>query len=70
MTVNQIINKIVWKKKDVIHAEISTQSGIIPMQINKTGFWELKYGGDFDFYKNLKNQNHVLFIDKITYQKF
>jgi hypothetical protein len=63
-------NKIVWRKKSIIHAEISTQSGIIPMNINKTGFWELKYGGDFDFYKNLSKKNHVLFIDKLIYQKF
>jgi hypothetical protein len=61
--------KIIWKKKDFIYSTISTQSGIIPSHINKNGYWELKYGGDFDFYVHLCKNYNFLFIDKIIYRK-
>jgi hypothetical protein len=62
-------DKLIWKKKDLIYSEISTQSGIIPSHINKNGYWELKYGGDFDFYVNLALKYNILFIDKLIYKK-
>jgi hypothetical protein len=49
--------------------EISTQSGIIPNEINKKGYWALKYGGDFNFYKDIKKDNKVLFINHLIYVK-
>lgn len=60
---------IVWKTKSLKYSHISTQSGIIPTHINKNGYWELKYGGDFDFYKNIADRYHILFIDNLIYKK-
>lgn len=60
---------IVWKNKMIEYSKISTQSGIIPKSINKEGFWELKYGGDYDFYKNLSKKYNIIFIDKLIYRK-
>lgn len=62
-------NGIIWKKKVIEYANISTQSGIIPTKINKDGYWALKYGGDFDFYNNLSKKYDVIFIDKLIYRK-
>jgi hypothetical protein len=62
-------NKIIWKTKNLIYSQISTQSGIIPTQFNKNGYWELKYGGDFDYYVNLSLKYNILFIDKLIYKK-
>lgn len=63
---------IIWKSKNIIKNEISTQSGIIPIHINKESYWQLKYGGDYDYYNQLykKYKSHFLFIDNIIYQKF
>ena len=61
--------KIVWKNKIIKINEISTQSGVIPREINTNGYWELKYGGDYDFYKKLADKYHIIFIDKLIYQK-
>lgn len=60
---------IVWKKPILQYAKISTQSGVIPMHINKEGYWHLKYGGDFDFYKGLSSKFPFLFIDRMIYIK-
>ncbi len=62
-------NKIVWKRPLVELNYISTQSGVIPRQINKLGYWELKYGGDYSFYKIITDKHNTLFIDKIIYKK-
>jgi hypothetical protein len=62
-------NSIIWKDKRIKKNEISTQSGVIPMHINKEGLWELKYGGDFDFYHNLSKKYNCIYIDKIIYKK-
>jgi hypothetical protein len=61
--------KIIWKDKIIKINEISTQSGLIPSKMNKDGYWQLKYGGDYDFYKKLADKYNVIFIDKIIYQK-
>lgn len=61
---------IIWKNKEIKVNKISTQSGVIPNHINKEGYWELKYGGDFDFYKKITENNKVLFINKIIYKKY
>jgi hypothetical protein len=62
-------NDIIWKKKNIEINKISTQCGIIPVHINKCGYWELKYGGDYNFYKELSKKYDFLFIDKIIYKK-
>jgi len=62
-------NTIVWKNKIIKEGEISTQSGIIPMHINKNGYWTLRYGGDFDYYNNLSKDYNIIFIDKLIYKK-
>lgn len=62
-------NKIVWRKPTIELNYISTQSGVIPNAINKTGYWELKYGGDYNFYKGITEKHNTIFIDKIIYKK-
>jgi hypothetical protein len=62
-------NKIVWRKPEIEINYISTQSGIIPNKFNKNGYWELKYGGDYNFYKSLSVIHDMIFIDKIIYKK-
>lgn len=62
-------NSIIWKKPEIKYANLSTQSGIIPTKINKTGFWELKYGGDYGFYKKLCEKNIYVFMDHLIYRK-
>lgn len=62
--------EIIWKNKEIKINKISTQSGVIPNHINKQGYWELKYGGDFDFYKKITENNKVLYINKIIYKKY
>jgi len=62
-------NNIVWKEKNIKHAKISTQSGVIPSHINKNGYFGLFYGGDYEFYNNLSQKYNVIFIDKLIYRK-
>lgn len=62
-------NNIIWVNKKVEYSKISTQSGVIPIHINKKGFWNLRYGGDFDYYNELSKIYNFLFIDKIIYRK-
>lgn len=62
-------NSIVWKEKKIKHAQISTQSGVIPSHINKNGYFGLFYGGDFEFYNNLSKNYNIIFIDKLIYKK-
>ena len=61
---------IIWKKKNINLTEISTQSGIIPKEINKEGHWALKYGGDYHFYKDITKNNKVLYINILIYKKY
>jgi hypothetical protein len=62
-------NKIIWRKPEIELNYISTQSGIIPIEMNKNSNFELKYGGDFNFYKKLSDKYDMIFIDKIIYKK-
>jgi len=62
-------NKIIWKKPQIELNSISTQSGIIPINMNKNSKFELKYGGDYSFYKTLSEKYPMIFIDKIIYKK-
>jgi hypothetical protein len=63
-------NSVVWDRKLIKIGKISTQSGLIPIEINKEGYWELKYGGDYNFYYNLSQKYNVVFINEIIYKKF
>ena len=64
------INQVVWITPEIKLNQISTQSGFIPASINFKSFWEYKYGGDFNFYKNLEKYcPKILFIDLIIYKK-
>jgi len=62
-------NKIVWRKPEIELNYISTQNGVIPRDINNKGYWELKYGGDYSFYKGITDKYNTIFIDKIIYKK-
>lgn len=62
-------NKIIWRKPEIELNYISTQSGIIPINMNKNSMFELKYGGDFNFYKRLDEIYDMIYIDKIIYKK-
>jgi len=62
-------NSVVWNNKAIQISKISTQSGIIPTRFNKESYWELKYGGDYYFYKQLYEKYNMVFIDKIIYKK-
>ena len=64
------INQVIWIKPEIKLNQISTQNGFIPSKINNKSFWEYKYGGDYDFYKNLqKSTNKIIFINEIIYKK-
>jgi DNA-binding Xre family transcriptional regulator len=62
-------NNIIWVNKRVEYSKISTQSGVIPMHLNKEATWTLKYGGDYDFYKELHAKYNFVFVNKIIYHK-
>ena len=67
-------NEVIWKTPEIKLNEISTQSCFIPSKINCKSEWLYKYGGDFDFYKNLEkyinnNGQKIIFINKIIYKK-
>jgi len=54
------INTYDKKKIEICH--ISTQSSIIPNNINKIGKWGERYSGDYDFYKSIE-----LLVNDIEY---
>jgi len=62
-------NKVIWVNKKVEYSKISTQSGVIPMHLNKEAIWTSRYGGDYDFYNELYSKYNFLFINKIIYRK-
>ena len=67
-------NEVIWKKREIKLNEISTQSGFIPTKFNNKSKWLYKYGGDFNFYKDLEKyinneSKKILFIDEIIYKK-
>lgn len=62
-------NSVIWNNKSINKSKISTQSGVIPMKMNKEGYWKLEYGGDYYFYKDLYEKFNMIFINKIIYKK-
>ena len=52
----------------IIQDDIGTPCGIIPFDMANKSTWELKYGGDFDYYNNLKKHiSTIEFLDLIIY---
>ena len=48
--------------------DIGTPCGIIPFDIANKSTWELRHGGDFDYYNNLQNHiSTIEFLDLIIY---
>jgi hypothetical protein len=51
-----------------IKDDIGTPCGIIPFDIANKSTWELKHGGDFDYYNNLQKYiNKIDFLDLLIY---
>lgn len=50
-------NNIIWKNKRILPNEIGTPMGIVPMKLNSTSLFTFCYGGDYEFYKTLENNN-------------
>jgi hypothetical protein len=61
--------EVVWKRPEIKLNEISTQSGLIPVDYNSQAKWAYQYGGDYVFYKELSEKFPMLFIPEIIYQK-
>ena len=52
----------------IVKDDIGTPCGIIPFNIANKSTWEIKYGGDFDYYNNLKKHtSRIEFLDLIIY---
>jgi len=57
--------------KIVNAGEIGTPNGVIPFDLNCRGIWQLKYGGDWDFYKSLETHcKNIIYIDEIIYRYY
>lgn len=58
------------QNKEIVYADISTQNGIIPFDMAAKGEWKPKYGGDFDYYTDLKKLNPpIVFLEELIYLK-
>jgi hypothetical protein len=52
----------------IIQDDIGTPCGIIPFDIAHKSVWESRYGGDFDYYNNLKKHcKSIKFLNIIIY---
>jgi len=52
----------------IMKNDIGTPCGIIPFDIANKSTWELKHGGDFDYYNNLQTHiSKIDFLDLIIY---
>jgi hypothetical protein len=59
---------IPYRLGKIIKDDIGTPCGIIPFNMANKSTWELKHGGDFDYYNNLqKHTNRLDFLDLIIY---
>jgi hypothetical protein len=68
----EIVNhKIVPTQHHIVAGEIGTPNGIIPYDLNRKGVWELKYGGDWDFYHSLEpHAKNIEYLDHVIYTYF
>ena len=56
------------KLGQIVQDDIGTPCGIIPFDMANKSTWELRYGGDFDYYNNLKKHtSRIEFLDLIIY---
>jgi len=54
--------------KHILKNDIGTPCGIIPYSIASKSIWEPIYGGDFDYYNNIKKfANEVVFLNVVMY---
>jgi hypothetical protein len=60
-------DKIFWEYPDIKEGNIGTPCGVIPIKINKLCSWGLKYGGDYNFYLDIKKHSKITFIQKVIY---
>ena len=59
---------IPYNSDKIIKDDIGTPCGIIPFNMANKSTWELKHGGDFDYYNNLQRYiNKIEFLDLIIY---
>jgi hypothetical protein len=62
------IHGILWKTRTITWCEISTQMGIIPIDVNKNSSFEYYYGGDYNYYKKIEGAGvNIEYIDEIIY---
>jgi hypothetical protein len=56
------------QNKQILRDDIGTPCGIIPFDLANKSTWEYKYGGDFDYYYNLRDKiPHIDFLNLIIY---
>lgn len=60
---------MIWDQGGVLkEGNIGTHCGIIPATVSARGVWELRRGGDFNFYESLlRHVRHVQYIDQVIY---
>jgi hypothetical protein len=62
-------NRLVPERDEIVESHIGTPNGIIPYELNKKSTFQLRMGGDFNFYKGLEqNANNIVFLPHIIYQ--
>lgn len=66
-----IVNKNILvpsQNTEIRKDDIGTPCGIIPFKIANKGVWQPRYGGDFDYYNNIKQfVKEIKFLDTIIY---
>jgi hypothetical protein len=61
--------RIIPHKPIIEIANISTQNGIIPYDLNLRGKWEYVYGGDGEYYIQIsKLTTNIKFLDLVIYR--
>ncbi len=61
-------NKVIPRDTNIVLGNISTQNGIIPFKDAFKSKWGMRYGGDFDYYNDLKTKVKTIeFLPDIIY---
>jgi hypothetical protein len=60
-------DKVYWEYPDIREGNIGTPCGVISIKANKLCSWALKYGGDYNYYLDVKKNSKITFIQKIIY---
>jgi hypothetical protein len=62
-------NLVVPRTPAIVEGNIGTPNGIIPFNDVDKAKWELRYGGDFDYYNNLQHKvQQIEYLDHIIYE--